>query len=419
MQRGGVYIDTWQDKGKKFTSFFCENGHHTFKRNDAFAQTWCMECHKVDITSAHTLAETRGGYFLSTKMEGVGAKYQWQCQFGHKWMAQYNNVYTGKWCPKCARISLKWFQDFAISKGGQCLSDTVSSEGPVTYRCAMGHIWTTRGLCSRRGCWCAKCSNNLQENACRFILESAFGKSFPSSRPKWLRYDRYPLELDGYCEDLGLAFEYQGKQHYEQIQYWQKTSQAFIDLQKRDAFKVRRCDERAISLLVVPYNEAGTVEQMFHYIAGTCPKFPIGSPVIREVAQPVMHQKLLEMQHLLQRWPGSKLLSTSYAGVACKYRFACTHHHEVEMRKGELTFYFKRPGNLSFCVICNRDEITREVSRWCVNKRLKLLNDYINNREEYEWECLRCSTILKGSLRLLKTAKKYAVFKSPANTTFF
>ena len=57
------------------------------------------------------------------------------------------------------------------------------------------------------------------ETECRKVLESIFGKPFPSSRPDFLRNPVtggiHNLELDCYNHELGLAVEYNGIQHYK------------------------------------------------------------------------------------------------------------------------------------------------------------------------------------------------------------
>ncbi len=69
-------------------------------------------------------------------------------------------------------------------------------------------------------------------------------------RPAWL----VGLELDVFCAELNLAFEYQGKQHYSPIEAW-GGQEAFEQLKERDQKKKDLCEKHGISLIEVAYNE--------------------------------------------------------------------------------------------------------------------------------------------------------------------
>lgn len=60
-------------------------------------------------------------------------------------------------------------------------------------------------------------------------------------------------ELDGYSKKLNLAFEYNGKQHYQRIKYFHKTNKDFENQKKRDREKEKECKKKGILLIVVPY----------------------------------------------------------------------------------------------------------------------------------------------------------------------
>lgn len=81
-------------------------------------------------------------------------------------------------------------------------------------------------------------------------------KTFSKIRPDWLMNPEtgYNLELDLYCEDLKLAIEYNGKQHYHYPNAFHKTEQDFLSQIRRDDFKKRRCDRKGITLIIVPYS---------------------------------------------------------------------------------------------------------------------------------------------------------------------
>jgi hypothetical protein len=93
------------------------------------------------------------------------------------------------------------------------------------------------------------------ERQCRKILEDLFFPSiFGKIRPEWLvsPITSEPIELDGYNEELKIAFEYQGE-HHEKLHYWNKNNKQLLDEQKvRDRHKVSECFKRGITLIVIP-----------------------------------------------------------------------------------------------------------------------------------------------------------------------
>ena len=94
-----------------------------------------------------------------------------------------------------------------------------------------------------------------REEKCRDIFEYLLQADFPSRRPDFLKNPstKRNLELDGYNEKLKLAFEHNGKQHYEFPNTFHKTRDDFEKQIARDAFKNARCQELDIDLINIPY----------------------------------------------------------------------------------------------------------------------------------------------------------------------
>ncbi len=91
------------------------------------------------------------------------------------------------------------------------------------------------------------------ESRCRAIFEKIYKASFTSVRPDFLRYKNGKnLELDGYNRELKIAFEYQGRQHYEFVPYFHKNKKAFEEQKERDIFKSNKCKELGIELVEIP-----------------------------------------------------------------------------------------------------------------------------------------------------------------------
>ena len=93
-----------------------------------------------------------------------------------------------------------------------------------------------------------------REKMVRRILETFFQQPFPSVRPNWLTNPQTGrnLEIDCYNEDLNLAVEHQGRQHYE-AGGLHKTREDFLKQVYRDRIKKEILLERGLNYLIVPY----------------------------------------------------------------------------------------------------------------------------------------------------------------------
>ena len=83
------------------------------------------------------------------------------------------------------------------------------------------------------------------------------GHRFRKVRPDWLRNTLHRtgrcLELDGFCPELSLALEYNGRQHYEWPNFTGMTQEEFERQQERDQLKVEICIDKNICLIRIPY----------------------------------------------------------------------------------------------------------------------------------------------------------------------
>lgn len=94
----------------------------------------------------------------------------------------------------------------------------------------------------------------------RDYFESLLGRKFPTARPDWLRSDATGarLELDGYCEELALAFEYQGEYHYIYIPVHHQ-GRTLEEVEEIDALKKKLCQEHIVDLIQVPFTQKDNI----------------------------------------------------------------------------------------------------------------------------------------------------------------
>ena len=96
------------------------------------------------------------------------------------------------------------------------------------------------------------------ERKCREVLQKLFNRKFDKIRPEFLNNvvtgSKYNLELDCYDKQLGLAVEYNGRQHYDYVPFFHTNKEAFLNQKYRDELKRRMCVDNNVILIEVPYN---------------------------------------------------------------------------------------------------------------------------------------------------------------------
>jgi len=102
--------------------------------------------------------------------------------------------------------------------------------------------------------WNAAPRGKKGESATRAILEQALGTSLSTSWPTWLLNTNTGkrLQLDGFSEIESFAFEYQGRQHFDEVPFFLSRREQFELQQERDSLKFTTCTRRNIDLIQVP-----------------------------------------------------------------------------------------------------------------------------------------------------------------------
>lgn len=90
----------------------------------------------------------------------------------------------------------------------------------------------------------------------RRTLEEIYNKPFIQCRPDFLRNPETGenLELDCYNDELKIAAEYNGVQHYHWPNFTGQSEEQFFAQLKRDQYKVDVCDDNGIYLITIPHD---------------------------------------------------------------------------------------------------------------------------------------------------------------------
>jgi hypothetical protein len=137
----------------------------------------------------------------------------------------------------------------ASSRGGLCLSDEYDSyHKHLAWECSEGHRWSANFANVVAGTWCPHCNIYRTEDQIRDIFERLTGRVFRRVRPSWL----HGLEVDGYCPEIAVAFEYQGEQHTRYIPFFHRNGpEDLLRQQERDKNTAEWCDEYGVALITV------------------------------------------------------------------------------------------------------------------------------------------------------------------------
>ena len=241
--------------------YICSNGHYGKIQFKTFLTgTGCSYCAALKkMTPFKTIEKEfikRNYTLLSTKEDRTSTKtkLKYECPNGHIGYTTWSCFQQSKGCKLCFTNSL--LMDYNIienefnKRGYILLTTNEERKGKhdlLEYICPKGHCHRIKWGPFRLGQGCPYCMYK-NEQKCRKILETYFNKSFPKCKPTWLN----GLELDCYNEELQLALEYNGQQHYT-LNNWNKTEQDLLDQQWRDWTKARVCEAVGVRLVVVPY----------------------------------------------------------------------------------------------------------------------------------------------------------------------
>jgi hypothetical protein len=269
--RGGLLISSeWSGNLRVLLEWKCEFNHiwKAHAHNIVTNNSWCPKCAnnvKHTLSMIQDYANNKNGRLLSTTYVNSKEKLLWECENKHTWEACWNSVNHNSWCPACyfnRNNNINRLQDAASAKGGRLISLSYNKlTDKLLWECENKHTWkTSADSIIRRNSWCPKCSRYTNERNCIATAETILGISLTKTRIYGISENKHKfIEFDGYNKEKSLAIEYHGKQHFEQVKYYQPTEAHFLKQQQNDAFKREYCKQNNIILIEIPYTEIDTL----------------------------------------------------------------------------------------------------------------------------------------------------------------
>lgn len=365
---------------------------------------------RLTIEVAQKLAVKNGGKCLSASYRNSKSHLLWQCGKGHKWKAVIGSVkFSDSWCPRCSSLTQHdkfrarrlasanvELHQIAKSRGGAWVVGEFKGEShKLTWRCANGHEWKARPDMIRSGRWCPECSTGRGERQARVAFEHIFCAKFPRIKPDWLLNSRgRKMELDGYNSELGIAFEHQGEQHFED-NYFNLSKGSLGQRRQDDAVKRRLCKQQGVALLSVPeISSRLKIEDLESFIrrwANRNLAHVKVNPAKVDYLEAYKDNEGPRVLHALKSIAtqrGGRCLETVYMGSQAGHRFECKEGHvwsakPYDVRKGAWCFkcYHKGGG------VARRTPLAKlEAHAKALGGKL-ITRASLGSRSKSEWEC--------------------------------
>ena len=253
----------------KITDFICEKCNHmwsTTAGNVMYGKSGCPSCYKnrskKSIKYTHEYIKSKyaeRNIDLLSDFYNTRTKNNLMCLIcGNEWQASWYNFNTPSnkcGCPHCGlkKHNENDVRNHWLEADIKMMSGYKNASTPIYLMCLKcGNKWYANYHNYKTNhCGCPSCAfNTKRERMCRDVFEKKTGFDFPKKRmvPGSIR----PLELDGYCDELKMAFEHNGKQHYEPIPFFGGENRWKKQI-KNDSIKKHFCDKSGINLIIVSY----------------------------------------------------------------------------------------------------------------------------------------------------------------------
>ena len=245
-------------------------------RNIKYLNQGCPNCSKKrvaekarpSIENIKKIISDHNLLWLNTNYINAHSKIPCRCNIClHEWNTTLDRIKHNKKCPNCKKINLskrktlsqQEVEKYLLEKNIKLIDIYVSSTTPILCQCKYcNYIWKSSGLnyIKSFNSTCQNCNkkSSYSEKICRYIFENIFLEKFIKLRIPLKGIKGFNLELDGYSEKLGIAFEHNGPQHYNPKWFGKDENdikEKFYIQKKNDELKYKWCQKNNVKLFII------------------------------------------------------------------------------------------------------------------------------------------------------------------------
>lgn len=219
--KGGKCLSTNYINSGTYYIWECSVGHQwEAKYKDVQQGTWCPKCgiqHRIflsrnSLEDCSNLALKNNGKCLSVDYVNNKTKLLWECEFGHRWEASYDNILRETWCPTCSpqkkKQTMMRLYGVAHPLQNKDIQDKAAkssnNSGTIIH-------WKTGESCVWIASYERKTINYFNDNKINFLWQP---KVFIMPDGKTYRPDLYLVNED-------LWIEIKGRWYNDAFQKWQ------------------------------------------------------------------------------------------------------------------------------------------------------------------------------------------------------
>lgn len=423
--KGGKLISTQYINGNTKLEVEDKNGMRFFMRGtdlrrnhwSPYEQNKVMNDPEYHLNILKEIAKKRNGKLISTQYLGAKIKLEFEDSQKRRFLMTPDDVKgtKGRWSGyesgnvyNNPEYHFNEIRKIAESKSGKVISKNyINAKTKMEFENIFGRRFYCTPNQIKRGVWSHFEVINISEERCRQCIEFIFRQDFPNvwgiiKNPKTNR----SMQFDGYNENLKMAFEYQGEQHYS----WEnsrgkteeKKKQNFIKNLKNDEIKFNLCKKENIQLLKIKYFE--NYKEDKQYLEHVIKELKIlddkliNSFLVNvekqvnefkiDYSKLPTNERYLEPLRKIAKSNGGKLISTQYINNNTKLEFEDKNGNRFFRKPGEVKD-IKNPrwSPYELKQIRVPEYKLKEIKNLIESKGGKLISkEYINTKTKIEFE---------------------------------